>query len=270
MRSFLVCLLVCFPAVSAFAGPADIRKLGDEGTLQAAQELVRIWDGHGRAIAALRAEWSELQRKRDETRIKLRNQRDPRKEAPLRARLKKIDAKIPEVDGKLATLELERAAVLDGLARIKDAEALGWLAAEALRKMRDPALRQAAAMAIARSKRVGPDALLAALGASKKPEMVVPLLQALGRHGASAQAVPALTDYLKHRDWSVRVAAAFALAATASPQGVEPVVAAMERTKKDTRERRELAAALTRYTGQKHGPYPDAWRSWWNANRKAA
>jgi len=97
----------------------------------------------------------------------------------------------------------------------------------------------------------------------------VPLLQALARHGKNDSTAlnEVVLGFLDHKDWAVRVAAAYALATMADPSGVEPIIVALKKAPNRSREQHQLAAALSRYTGQSLGPYPDLWEKWWAAEK---
>ncbi|MHC4407577.1 MAG: vWA domain-containing protein [Planctomycetota bacterium] len=241
--------------------------LAAEDSAEGAGELFKAWTRAADSTAKLRKEWSGLRSDRQRTEAKVFTTKNASKRAGLVDKLKKIDAELGAVDERLGVAEREAAKTLQAIGKLKSAEAMAWFASTGLKKAKDPLVRRAMARAVARSKAAGPDALLAALGASKKAEMIVPLLQALGKHAASERALPILTRYLTHRDWTVRVAAAFALARSARPEGIEPVLIAFKTTAPKSRERSELAAALTRYTGENHGPFPDIWWKWWQAEK---
>jgi hypothetical protein len=238
-----------------------------EDSADAAMRLAASWEQGASAVDKLRWEWAKLRVQRAKTDAKMERTRSASGKNSLAAKLVEIDAALDELDARLSEKELESARTLDAIGALKSAGAVAWYATSGLKKAQEPLLRAAMAMAVARSKEAGPDTLVAALGASRKPELVVPLLQALGSHAASEQAVPVLAKFLENRDWTVRVAAAFALARTARPEGVEPVLLALRSADPKSREQRELAAALTRYTGQNHGAFPDIWWKWWEAEK---
>jgi len=238
-----------------------------EDSADAAKALVDSWERGAAAIDKLRWEWAKLRVRRAKTDAKMASTKSASGKSALAEKLVAIDAELDELDARLAAKELESARTLDAIGALKSAGAVEWYARSGLRQAKEPLLRGTMAMAVARSKEAGPDALIAALGASTKPEMAIPLLQALARHAASERAVPALVEFLGNRDWAVRVAAAFALAKTARPEGVEPVLVALRSAEPRSREQRELAAALTRYTGQNHGAFPDIWWKWWEAEK---
>jgi len=236
-----------------------------DDSADSARRLLGEWQERARFVEKLRRDWSKLQARRTRVQDDLREADGDDK---LAKRLRAIDEELADVDARLAAEEKKAADALDALGKMKSADAVEWIATEGLDRAKAPLARHTLAMAVARSRAAGPDALIAALGASKKPAMIVPLLQALARHAASGKAVPALAEFVRHKDWTVRVAAAFALARTARPEGVEPVVVALKSAEPHSREMRELAAALTMYTGQNHGPYPDVWWKWWQAERR--
>ena len=230
-------------------------------------ELIAQWNGGRNALIESRAKRTDLMDAQAKLQRDLAKARNASKRNDIRTRMEALKEQIATVDAVLTRAEVERAGILNRIAKIKSAEDGTWLATKGLAQAKDPALRRAIAGAIVRAKGVGPDALIKALASARKPELVVPLLQALGEVGASAEAVPPLSAYLKHKEWTVRVAAAFALAATGQAAGLEPVLVALERAPKKSREQRELAAAMERYTGQKHGAFPDVWRKWYETEK---
>ncbi|MHC4938325.1 MAG: VWA domain-containing protein [Planctomycetota bacterium] len=236
-----------------------------EDSADGARDLVRSWSLHSASAAKLKKKWSKLTDERAKVDAKLRKAKNQTKRLSLIEKLEEVDKDLVRVDGLLSAEERAAAKALDAIGKLESAGAVQWYATTGFEKVKDPVVRQAMARAVARSKQAGPDAIVAALKAQKKPEMIVPLLQALGKHPASDTTV--LAGFLGHKDWTVRVAAAFALARTAKPEGVEPVLVAFKSAAPHSRELRELAAALTFYTGQNHGPYPDIWWKWWQAEK---
>jgi hypothetical protein len=248
-------LLLLLSLVPAFARADDA---------ETARKLIDSWNDGGKRVAKLRVELTSARSTRQAFLQKAARAKNLSKRSQANKQAEQVRDQIAIHDKELSKLELARAEVLASVVKLRSAEAIGYLAKDGLKDATDPALRRSVATAIARSKSAGPDVLIAALANAKKPELVVPLLQALGEKGGSATAVPTLANYLRHREWTVRVAAAFAMAATGSPDGLEPVLIRMEAADKKSREQRELVAALERYTGQKHGVYPDVWRKWFN------
>jgi len=270
MRALLLIpLLACLFVVGA-AGEdprseiAAIRKLGTDDSSDAAKRLFDIWNRSAGETQRLRIALVKLRVRHDELAGKLRKQKDPRKRSSLTARIRELDGETTRLDRQLSRLELRRAAVLDAIDSMKSAEVAQWMASTGLRRAKDPVLRRSAAMNIVRSPGTSDEAIFAALGKARKPDTIVPLLQALARRTkGSDSAVPIVAAHLKNKDWAVRVAAGQALAAVARPACVEPLIGALTAAANRSREQRELAAALTRLTGQKHGPYPDVWAKWW-------
>lgn len=260
MRALFLLLLIHPAFVRADDGEDD----KESGRKLAAHELVAKWNDSDKQVTKLRAERTDAIATRRALLNKITSTKNQSKRAKGQKRIADLSDQIIAFDTQLSALELERASVLDAVAQLKSSEAIEYLTKKGLKLATDPALRRAVASAIARSKFAGPDALIDVLSSAKKPALLVPLLQALGERGGSAQSVPILAKYLRHREWTVRVAAAFALAATGLPQGLEPVLVAMESADNKSREQRELVAALERYTGQKHGVFPDIWRKWYD------
>ena len=270
MRGLLPLLVI---AGSLLAGSPDedhksritaIQKLGAEDSADAAKRLFDLWSGASGETQRLRGAVTKLRVSRAGLDKKLRKQKDSRKRSSLRARISEIDTELIRIDRQLARVEIRRAAVLDALDAMKSAEVARWMATKGLARAKDPVLRRTAAMNIVRSRDADEGALIIALGKARKPDVIVPLLQALARRTSGYEtAVPIVIAQLKHKDWVVRVAAGQALAALARPEGVEPLIATLKRAPNRSREQRELAAALTWLTGQKHGPYPDVWATWW-------
>ncbi|MHC4938419.1 MAG: VWA domain-containing protein [Planctomycetota bacterium] len=67
---------------------------------------------------------------------------------------------------------------------------------------------------------------------------------------------------LRHRVWQVRLSAAEALARFRVRDGIEPLVAAMQKEDQG-RVRKAMATTLQELTGEKLRDYPELWRKWW-------
>jgi len=247
-----------------------ILDLARSDTPEAAAVLVGLWADLEREAGRQSQDLKEV---RDKIRELSRQLLDPKlTEARKRDAIKDKIGALGEIDvvknELLAATELEQAAVLDGLRAMKAPETMDWIARTGLDRARDPVLLHALAVRIAASRATGVAPLLAALGKVRKPEQLVPLLQALGEHGeALGDALDVLVRHLGHREWVVRVAAAYALAAAARAEGVGPLVDALVRERDRSRAQREIARALARLTGQNFGIDLELWKRWWKANR---
>lgn len=128
-----------------------------------------------------------------------------------------------------------RAAVLGALGEIGAGSALKSVRG-ALRD-RDPAVREAALGALARL-RAGEEEVLRSLAAALADER-----------------------------WTVRLEAARRIAALASPEGTDLLVARL--ALEDGRLRGDIADLLRALTGQGFGVEPEGWTHWWRENREA-
>jgi len=272
----LLALLLC-PLAWAAPGDAAAEKqfreevAGKAGAddAAAAKALMDLWRANESKIAPLRKDVGRIRAKRVKEEQKLRKERDQRKRAAIRTRISELVDDYIKVDRRLSPLELRRAVLLDAIGGMQSAESVRWFCTEGLGRTKNPVLRRAIGELAVRSKDIDSATMRAALAQSKKAELVVPLLHALGRDGGAYDetVLEVVLGFLGHKDWAVRVAAAHALAAMADPSGVEPVLVALKRAPKRSREQHELAAALTRFTGQSLGAYPDLWQKWWDAEK---
>jgi Mg-chelatase subunit ChlD len=285
MRAAAVVLLLCAVAAADWSETqrrfrstyrADV---GAEQRKEALLELARA--DLPEAAALLLDTWEDLdkdavRRRRDLFRVreKMRALRFKAKETPGKREsiledLARYEEEEREQDTRLAALEIEQSAILDGIALLKAPETIAWLAKAGIDRASSPAILSAVAARIATAKGAGVSTLLAALEGLSKPDHLIPLLQALGERSVFADAatwdigLPVLRKHLEHRDWAVRVAAASAIARAARPDGVGPLVEALDREAEGSRARREIGRALERLTGRKYGEDADLWARWW-------
>jgi len=186
---------------------------------------------------------------------------------PERAELLKREAELAAVQRRV---DAEQLAVVAGIRALRSREALAWLADEGLSKVTSPLLLHEISLHLVGSQDTGIAAVVVSLETARRPEQLVPLLQALERRGRDAgpSVVPTLLRLLPHGDWVVRAAAARALAALALPECVGPVVEALQKEKRDTRGLQEMVRALQILTGQPIGPFPDVWARWYADHRE--
>lgn len=248
-----------FRADYAKDAKAAILALGKTDLPEAAELLVILWAKREEDAQKERKELYKLRVKRRA--LEAQKERKPRKDDALRDEIKAVEAKDHDVNARLAAIELEQAAIREALAGMKGEAVVAWIGAKGLRLAKSPALVET----LANKLDVG--ALLAAIDSERKPGRLIAILHGLARHGPKlAPAVPALLRLLGHRDWAVRVAAAHALAKSAQPAVVEPLIRRLARERERSRAQLEIARALTVLTGKNIGPYADGWRGWWKAN----
>lgn len=122
----------------------------------------------------------------------------------------------------------------------------GRQAAVALGNVGGPAV--APLLALLGSPRADRDLAVVALGITRDPSAVMPL-------------VKALTD----KTAAVRAEAASALGAMKDRRAVEPLIEALSDPEPNVQSNAE--SALQQVTGQKLGKVPAPWREWWKANK---
>jgi len=146
---------------------------------------------------------------------------------------------------------------------------VAWLGQAGLDRARAPALLQAVAAAVAASGDAGFASLLTALERRKQAAAIVPLLHAIEARGMDpGPGLATLLKLLGHRDWTVRVAAARALASSGRPESIPALIRTMGREAEGGRARAEMNHALARLTGKNLGPFPDLWTAWWRAHEE--
>ncbi|MHC4547545.1 MAG: vWA domain-containing protein [Planctomycetota bacterium] len=232
---------------------------------EAAALLFDVWEELDREAIRRRKELWKLRSRMHDERRKLRRARDAKRRQELHAALDALNDADVALNVKLARIEIEQGAVLEGLASMKSPAVLDWLAQTGLDRAAAPLLRRAVALRLAAVHESGVDTLLVALDGTKRSDTLIPLLQALARHGAriGRPALPSILKHLNHADWAVRVAAAHAVARAAQPEGVGALVRALGRERQRSRAQREIARALTVLTGRKLGSEPEPWARWW-------
>ena len=248
---------------------AAILELAAADVPEAAAILFDLWPGLERDAAKLRSRLFVLRETMRELRAKLRDPRldDDRKRTRLLEEIQELNGEDLGVNAQLAAIEIEQDGILEGIGLMKSPEVVAWLASTGLREASSPLLVRAAARRVAASGAAGVGTLLQALERVRRSEDLIPLLQALGERGeAIGDGVGAVLAHLSHKDWAVRVAAAYALARAARPEGVGPLVRALGQEKAESRARDEIARCLTLLTGQKLGNDPEHWAAWWRAN----
>lgn len=223
----------------------------------AAEMLVNVWQHLQEEVVRLRRDLRVL---RD--RIPEISAEDPR--------LREARQEEGRVNTLLAQREREQGAVVDGIASLKSDQAVAWLADEAIERVGEPALLLPLALKVAAARATGVHTLLVTIDRTREPERLVPLLRALADRGPLVgPGLPSILKQILHKDAAVRAAAARAAAATAQPEAVDALVAAIQKEKTDSRCLVEMARALEEVTGQAIGPFPDLWRNWWAGNREA-
>ena len=156
--------------------------------------------------------------------------------------------------------ELRRA-----LLGFRDDRALEHLAAT-LRGALPGGVRAAAAEALGASRWEGAAKALRGALRDRDPQVREAALAALGRAAAKEEETRrSLAEALDDERWTVRIAAARRLAAMATPEAVDLLVARL--AKEDGRLRRDLADLLRALTGQGFGIEPEGWTHWWKENR---
>ncbi len=222
---------------------------------EAAETLFTVWD-------ALEEETKGLRREVFELRARIRRARaDPRAAAELTA----LDARDVELNSRLGALELERSAILSGVKAFKAPPALDWLKERGLVRARSPALLRVAAARVGAAAEGGMAALLDALAKTREAGQAVALLDALAENaqGIKVPGLPTVLRRLSERDGAVRAAAARAVARSALPDGVGPLVRQVQRETPRSRTERELLDALRLLTGANPGDDPRVWAAWW-------
>lgn len=153
----------------------------------------------------------------------------------------------------LNALRAECAAHLRGR---KAPESLAYIEGTVLPKGRSPHLRAEAA-AIVRA----PEPLLAALRREKDDGVRAAIVEALGRMEAALPCAAEVARLVADRSERVRIAAARALAEMHVYDGIGPLIRQLG--KETGLSRSVMAQALESLTGERFGPFDDAWRKWW-------
>jgi hypothetical protein len=113
-----------------------------------------------------------------------------------------------------------------------------------------------------------PAALAEILKKDSEPQVRIAALDAIRElKPAAPEAVSAVLDQLKHEFWQVKSTAAATLKALKPKEAVEALLEAL--SKSEGRLRQDMNDALVAVTGVDKHADPNAWRSWWDANKAA-
>jgi len=155
-------------------------------------------------------------------------------------------------------------AILAALRAVEDRALLAWLfETVALDEDAPLSLRATVVRRAAAAGDLSASHLTGVLVSAREPSLLVLLLLALARVGSDGRAAAdRVLELLAHDDTTVRERAAFALAAMAPPQAIEPLIERLEVERGRTR--RHMAAALEIITRQRLGLSVSAWRAWFD------
>lgn len=241
-----------------------LRALAPYDSKACAEAVVDAYEAVAKEIEA-----ALLQRAADEAEVKsILAGQDPSKKVKLpqpqydryQVLLQQLAASRATTDG----LQDIRAELQQKLAELRSPAAVDWLMAKVIGDKNHPfTLKLAIARAAAK---IGPSlvpAMVAALPKAKRAEEILVLLDGLGNLGKlSAAATPTIVKLLDHAEKGVRERAAWALSQIASPEGIGPLVARLE--KEEDRTQRQLCIALEVLTRQQLGHSVSAWKKWWS------
>ncbi len=176
------------------------------------------------------------------------------------AQMESLQGDMRVLGQKIAAEESVREAVIGALGSFADAQAVAWLLATPLKgsSWED---RMVVAEACATIKNDGiAAALIDRVVKDTDPRVRTSAISSLGKRVAG-EAASAIAGALADDNWQVQVAALNALAAIGGKDGIESIIALME--KADGRIRKECGLALGMITGEKLGNDAAAWRRWW-------
>ena len=160
--------------------------------------------------------------------------------------------------------------VITRLSAVRDVEARRQALLTAMRGSKLPLLLRLTLADLGVAAEEGVDAVGDALAdGGRQPERLhVALRAARSMRRSAAPLADALSGMLEHPLADVRIAAAQALAETAAPGGIEPLIEALAGSEGAV----ELAMgqSLEKLTRQKLGVSAPAWRRWWSDHRDAA
>jgi len=238
-----------------------IAELARADAPEAADLLFSTWERLEGDTTRLRKDLHEIRRKARAMRMRVRA--EPSKVDP--EALRALEARETALDMRLGELELERAAILQGVATLKADATLRWLVERGLSRARSPALLRASAERVATWPEGGVAAVLDALDRTRDPGQAVALLDGLAAAGdrIGAPGLPTILKRLSDRDGAVRAAAANATARAALPEGVAALVGQLQREPDRSRTQRAMFDALRILTGANPGDDPKIWQKWW-------
>ena len=193
---------------------------------------------------------------------------------PIHTRMKELRTRIGELEVEVAAIAgLQREIVAPILAQ-KNEESFRWLLTNALGPKRLPLQLKLSIARASAGRGTGTSVAVAQmtkqLAKAKDGEEVYVLVDGLAACGAQARAAaPTVAARLAEKEPTLREHAASALVALAAPEGIEPLIVALE-AESDAHTRRRLAVALEVLTHQQFGETAALWRKWWNSEGKQA
>lgn len=264
----------------------DAVKSMDEGRTRAAADALAaadsrdavdtLLDGYGVCAQQIRMLWQEkakaLQEVEKNSDFKVDTTTNPptipASDVPKYERYQKATAASQEIERRIMKVEAVKRAIVKALSGFKSDAAVR----ELVSKLKgDSQWTRRAGIAEALGSVPSPEvetALAEQLKKDSEPQVRIAILDALrARKAGGPKAVAAVCEQLRHELWQVKIAAAQALKAMGSREGIEPLIAALD--KADGRLRTELNDALIALTGvDKKGDFA-AWKTWFDANREA-
>lgn len=265
-------MVLFFLAAVLSASDSKLKEIADlaaTDTAPAAASLVKRWESLNRTATRHRAQLYKVRTKARDQRGKANGIRERRAREKSRQAAAKYDEEAESLNGRLAAIEIEQAAITEGLRGMKSQEVRDWIRTTALFKVKSSAPLETLAGVLVQGGGGGVAAVADACDNVKDARRLVPFLRALERYGKNLKpALPALLRRLGDRAPIVRVAAARALGATKLADSVAPLIRRLGLEIKGSRTQREIARALAALTGRSIGPYPDAWAGWWKTHEE--
>jgi hypothetical protein len=172
----------------------------------------------------------------------------------------RVIAQTAEIDA-LAALEKE---VIAPLLEMKSDASVAWLCGHALCAKQVPYKLK---VAVARAAAVRDPAMVALLTTSlakaRENEEIAILISGLAAAGPAARpAAATVAARLAEKEATLREQAAAALALIAAPEGVAPLIHALE-VESDAHTRQKMGIALETLTRKEFGETAGAWKDWW-------
>ncbi|MEK7867435.1 MAG: HEAT repeat domain-containing protein [Planctomycetota bacterium] len=231
-----------------------VKKLAGGDRQEAAEILLKLSSMAQRTLSPLTQEKAKILKSLDNF-----NGRNRFTEAEVE-QMQKLQDEMRLLGQKISAEESVREAVIGALGTFADAEAVAWMLATPLKGSSwEDRMVVAEACATVKSDQVAA-ALIERVTKDTDPRVRSSAISSLGKRKA-VEAASAIAGALSDENWQVQIAALNALSVLGGKDGIELIIALME--KADGRIRKECGLALGMITGEKLGNDAAAWRRWW-------
>jgi VWA domain-containing protein len=190
---------------------------------------------------------------------------------PLFQRFQSLKSSVIALSGEIDAMAALERDVIAPLLELKSDDSVAWLCRNAMSAKQVPYKLKVAVAQRAAVRDASMVALLSAsLAKAKENEEIAILIAGLAAAGPAAKpAAAAVAARLAEKEPAIREQAAAALAVIAAPEGVAPLIHALE-VESDAHTKQKIAIALEILTHKEFGLTAGAWKDWWKREGEAA